>query len=92
METRAYITYETDDLLRVTVHENCGLYSDGAAVAGASWTYPFVDDGKDHLFGAQPEQVFIGADRVLAEHGWTREEPWGVGDVVTGTYASITRA
>lgn len=90
-ETRAYLTHEADDLLRVTVHEGATLYSKGAPTE-ASWTIPLTDDGRDYVMGAQPEQPFVDADRVLAENGWTREGPWAVGDVVTGTYATITRA
>lgn len=93
MELRAYITRDAaDDQLRVTVHEDCTLYSRGVPSSTLSWIFPPVDDGKDHLFGAQPEQLFAEADRILAEHGWTREGRWAVGDVTTGTYTRIARA
>lgn len=92
MELRAYITRDAaDDQLRLTVHEDCTLYSRGTPDWTLSWV-SFADDGVDHLFGAQPEQQFTDADRILAEHGWTREGPWAVGDVTTGTYARIARA
>lgn len=91
MELRAYIGHDAEGLLRVTVHEDCTLYSKGSPVPEQSWSFPLVGDGVDHLFGAQPEQPFEDADRILAEHAWTREGRWVSGDVVTGTYARITR-
>jgi hypothetical protein len=92
MEIRAYIARDdSDQQLRVTVHEDCTLYSRGVPNWTMSWAFPLADDGVDHLFGAQPEQPFEDADRILAEHGWTREGRWVSGDVVTGTYARITR-
>ena len=91
MGTRAYLTHDDETTLRVTVHQDATLYDKGSPVPEMTWTFPLVDDGKDHLFGAQPEQPFEDADRILAEHGWTREGRWAVGDVITGTYASIAR-
>lgn len=90
METRAYLTPESGNRLRLDIRENCTLYSKGAEVFWV--TFPFVDDGKDHIMGSQPEQPFTDADRVLAGHGWKREGRWVIGDVVTGTYARIIRA
>lgn len=93
MELRAYITRDAaDDQLRVTVHEDCTLYSKGVPNSTLSWAIPLTDDGTDYVMGAQPEQPFEDADRTLAEHGWTREGSWALGDVVTGTYARIARA
>lgn len=92
METRAYITTEDENLLRLTVREGCTLYSGGEPAEGQSWTFPLIDDGRDYVMGAQPDQPYLDADRVLAEHGWTREGPWAVGDAITGAYATITRA
>lgn len=92
MELRAYITRDDKGTVRVTVHTDVTLYSKGSPDPEQSWTYPLIDSGTDHLFGAQPEQPFEDADRILAEHGWTREGPWAVGDVTTGTYARIARA
>ena len=86
---RACLTRETQELLRVTVHKNTRLYSKGDP--GESWTFPVRDDGVTYLLDAQPERPFIDADRILAENGWTREGRWVVGDVVTGTYATISR-
>lgn len=92
METRAYIAHDSETVLRVTVHTGAGLYTQGTPDPDQSWTYPATDDGRVPLFGAQPEQPFEDADRILAEHGWTREGRWLVGDVITGTYARICRA
>lgn len=89
MKAHAYLTQNSDQELRVTVHRDAGLYSDGTP--GESWTFPVTDSGKIHLFGAQPEQPFIDADRILAENGWTREGPWMIGDIVTETRARIAR-
>lgn len=91
METRAYLTHDNETTLRVTVHENCTIYSDGTAVSDQSWTFPLADDGTWHLFGSQSDEPFENADRVLIEHAWTREGRWVVGDVVTGTYARVSR-
>lgn len=91
-ETRAYLTITADDQFRVTIREGCGLYSRGTEIPGMSWTLPFADDGRTHLFGAEPDQPYADADEILAEHGWKREGRWAVGDSTTGTYADVSRA
>lgn len=89
METRAYLTHDSETVLRVTVHTDCALYSKGDADPDQSWTFPAVDDGKAHTFGSQPDQPFEDADRILADHGWKREGRWLVG---TRAHARICRA
>lgn len=91
-ETRAYITHEAEDRLLLTIREDCTLYSMGTAIDGLSWAFRATDDERWRVFSAQPGPVFEDADEILAEHGWKREKRWAVGDVTTGTYASVTRA
>jgi hypothetical protein len=88
---RAYITHDDETTLRVTVHADARLYNTGTPDPDQSWTYRLVEDNVDHLFGAQPDQPFEDADRILAEHGWKREGRWLIGDAVTGTSARIAR-
>jgi hypothetical protein len=57
-----------------------------------SWSFPLASDECDHLFGAQPDQPFADADRLLADHGWNRDGTWVMGGSTSGTYARVTRA
>ncbi|MGY5627487.1 hypothetical protein ACW7N6_38610 [Streptomyces sp. UC1A3] len=92
-DTRAYIEQVTDDRASVMVFEDVTMYGgrDGKTPV-LSEQYALEDDGVDYVMGAQPEQPFAEADRILATHGWTREGAWIVGDAVTGIYARVSRA
>lgn len=92
METRAYLIATSQTEALVTVHENATMYHPGTPLPEQFWTYPFTDDGRDYILGAEPQQPYADADRLLADNGWRREGPWAVGDVVNGTYARVSRA
>lgn len=92
-DTRAYIEQVTDDRAAVEVFEDVTMYGgrDGKAPV-LSEQFTLEDGGADHVMGAEPEQPYAEADRILAAHGWRREGVWLNGDAVTGIYARVTRA
>jgi hypothetical protein len=93
MQTRAYLTAESDDTARVEVFEGVTMYGGREGKdAVLSETIRLTGDSVDYVMGAEPDGPYAEADSVLTANGWKREGNWVAGDAVTGTYVRVSRA
>lgn len=91
-ETRAYLTAESDDTARVDVYDDVTLYGGRHGKDPVfSGTFPLTDDGVDYVMGAEPGQPYADADGLLSANGFRRDGVWLSGDVITGTFARVSR-